>query len=97
MPGLTCGGFQCHNHKFDPLTQKDYYQIYAYFNTLSDVGLDGDRGIDSKPSIEAKTVLQTGEEPELEKQIAALKEKLAHPAEAEVEKWENEQQSRLSA
>ena len=63
--GLTLGCCQCHDHKFDPLTQKDYYQIFAYFNTLSDVGLDGDRGIDSRPSIEAKTVLQTGEEPEL--------------------------------
>ena len=82
MLGLTLGCCQCHNHKFDPLTQKDYYQIYAYFNSLSDVGLDGDRGIDSKPSIEAKTVLQTGEEPELQKQIAALKEKLAHPNDA---------------
>ena len=61
--GLTLGCCQCHDHKFDPLTQKDYYQIFAYFNTLSDVGLDGDRGINSRPSIEAKTVLQTGEEP----------------------------------
>ncbi len=97
MLGLTLGCCQCHNHKFDPLTQKDYYQIYAYFNSLSDVGLDGDRGIDSKPSIEAKTVLQTGEEPELQNQITALKEKLAHPADEKVEKWADEQRSRLSA
>ncbi len=97
MLGLTLGCCQCHNHKFDPLTQKDYYQIYAYFNSLSDVGLDGDRGIDSRPSIEAKTVLQTGEEPELQKQIAALKEKLAHPNDADVEQWITDQRLRLSA
>src|SRR6476469_3635361 len=96
MLGLTLGCCQCHNHKFDPLTQKDYYQIYAYFNTLSDVGLDGDRGIDSRPSIDAKTVLQTGEEPALRKQIAALKEKLAHPADTDVEKWVADQRARLS-
>lgn len=97
MLGLTLGCCQCHDHKFDPLTQKDYYQIYAYFNTLSDVGLDGDRGIDSRPSIEAKTVLRTGEEPELQKQITALKEKLANPSPADVDRWVNEQRLRLCA
>lgn len=65
--GLTLGCAQCHDHKFDPITQRDYYQLYAYFNTLSDVGLDGDRGINSRPFIETKTVLQTGEESELKK------------------------------
>ena len=97
MLGLTLGCCQCHDHKFDPLTQKDYYQIYAYFNTLSDVGLDGDRGIASRPSIKAKTVLQTGEEPELRKQIAALKEKLANPAPADVDRWVQEQRLRFSS
>ena len=39
--GLTLGCAQCHDHKFDPITQKDYYRVYAFFNTLSDRGLDG--------------------------------------------------------
>ncbi len=95
--GLTLGCCQCHDHKFDPLTQKDYYQIFAYFNTLSDAGLDGDRGINSRPSIDAKTVLQTGEEPTLRKQIAALKQKLSHPSDAEVEQWIAEQRLWLSS
>jgi hypothetical protein len=97
MLGLTLGCCQCHDHKFDPITQRDYYQIYAYFNTLSDVGLDGDRGIDSRPSIEAKTVLQTGEDAGLQKQIAALKEKLANPADADVEHWAASERTRLAA
>jgi Protein of unknown function (DUF1553)/Protein of unknown function (DUF1549)/Planctomycete cytochrome C len=95
--GLTLGCCQCHDHKFDPLTQKDYYQIFAYFNTLSDVGLDGDRGIDSRPSIEAKTVLQSGEEPVLRRQIKTLQEKLATVSDADVERWAADQRSRLSA
>ena len=95
--GLTLGCAQCHDHKFDPITQKDYYQIYAYFNTLSDIGLDGDRGIPSRPSINAHTVLKTGEEPELKKQIAALKEKLANPSDSAVEQWVAEQRLRLGA
>ena len=36
--GLTLACAQCHDHKFDPLTQKDYYAIYAMFNQLSEPG-----------------------------------------------------------
>ena len=94
--GLTLACAQCHDHKFDPITQRDFYQMFAYFNTLSDQGLDGDRGIDSRPSIEAKTALKTGEVPVLEKQIAELKQKLAKPTDAEIAHWANEQRLRLS-
>jgi hypothetical protein len=36
--GLTLSCAQCHDHKFDPLTQKDYYQLYAIFNNSVDDG-----------------------------------------------------------
>ena len=36
--GLTLACAQCHDHKFDPLTQKDYYSFYALFNQLSEPG-----------------------------------------------------------
>lgn len=39
--GLTVGCAQCHNHKYDPLTQAEYYQLYAFFNSGRDVNNDG--------------------------------------------------------
>jgi hypothetical protein len=36
--GLTMNCCQCHDHKFDPLTQRDYYSLYAMFNQLSETG-----------------------------------------------------------
>jgi mono/diheme cytochrome c family protein len=37
--GLTIGCCQCHNHKFDPLTQRDYYQLFAFFNNQDEPNL----------------------------------------------------------
>jgi hypothetical protein len=42
--GLTIGCAQCHDHKFDPITQKDFYQLFAFFNNLPENGLDGAKG-----------------------------------------------------
>ncbi|MEX0676960.1 MAG: PSD1 and planctomycete cytochrome C domain-containing protein [Pirellulales bacterium] len=44
--GLTVGCAQCHSHKYDPITQKEYYQLFAFFNngdeTTTNVPLVGD-------------------------------------------------------
>ncbi|HEX3147743.1 MAG TPA: PSD1 and planctomycete cytochrome C domain-containing protein [Gemmataceae bacterium] len=63
--GLTIGCAQCHDHKFDPFTQKDFYQLYAFFNNVPENGLDGNRG-------NAVPVLKVPD-PQQEKKIAALR------------------------
>ncbi|MGB6043376.1 MAG: DUF1549 domain-containing protein, partial [Pirellulales bacterium] len=49
---LTADCSRCHDHKFDPLTQKEFYQLYAYFNNIDETGAV-DMGGNAKPVIEA--------------------------------------------
>ena len=39
--GLTTECARCHDHKFDPITQRDYYQLFAFFNNVPEHGEDG--------------------------------------------------------
>lgn len=44
--GLTLGCTQCHSHKFDPISQRDYYSLFAFFNSIDE---DGRAGKKAKP------------------------------------------------
>ncbi len=62
--GLTVGCAQCHDHKYDPITQKEFYQFYAYFNNITEKAMDGNRK-DSPPVVKLPT-------PEQAEQLAAF-------------------------
>ncbi len=47
--GLTAECAQCHDHKYDPISQKDYYQLFAFFNNTKELGFEGDVSV-SKPA-----------------------------------------------
>lgn len=50
--GLTLGCAQCHSHKFDPISQKDYYSFFAYFDSIDE---DGKAGKSAKPYLDYKS------------------------------------------
>lgn len=47
--GITLECAQCHDHKYDPFSQKDYYSLLAFFNNTKEVGYEGDVSV-SKPA-----------------------------------------------
>ncbi len=47
--GLTVECAQCHDHKYDPISQKEYYQLFAFFNNSKEEGFEGDVSV-SKPA-----------------------------------------------
>jgi len=60
--GLTLNCTRCHDHKFDPITQKEYFQLYDYFNQTSETGLNGNGMIppvlDLSPPIDKEKVAE---------------------------------------
>jgi mono/diheme cytochrome c family protein len=49
--GLTLECARCHDHKFDPITQKDYYAFSAFFNSIDEYGMYDQTGIVPSPSL----------------------------------------------
>ena len=42
--GMTAGCARCHDHKYDPLSQREFYQLYAFFDNVPEKGIDGRKG-----------------------------------------------------
>ena len=74
--GLTLGCARCHDHKYDPLTQKEFYQVFAYFNNVPEKGRAFKYG-NSPPFIKAPTAAQQSRLRELEAKLAAAESQFA--------------------
>ena len=66
--GLTMGCARCHDHKFDPLQQKEFYEFSAFFNNIDERG-KGFKYVNSPPFIAAPTASQQEELVELDQRL----------------------------
>ncbi len=73
--GTTFGCAQCHNHKYDPIATKEYYQFFAFLNGTADSDKD-----DEKPTMKVATTEQAEQLAKLRGQVAALDKKFKDAA-----------------
>jgi hypothetical protein len=88
--GLTMGCARCHNHKYDPFTQKEYYQLSAYFNSIPEDGHSFDQG-NSPPWIAAPTIEQQKQLAQFNQQIGQVEKQINGLAEKSAglqQRWE---------
>jgi hypothetical protein len=64
--GTTIACCQCHNHKFDPFTTREYYQLFAFFNSTT----DGGRSVD--PQLAVLSPLEAARQRDLQAEAARL-------------------------
>ena len=87
--GLTMECAQCHDHKYDPISQQEYYQFYAFFNVSSDKGMQTRKG-NAEPVIEVPDPSKEEKIPGTRQAIANFEAQLASlnkELDGEYENW----------
>lgn len=87
--GLTMECAQCHDHKYDPISQKEYYQFFAFFNRSTDKGKQ-QGGRNAPPLVEIPNEESQRKLPGVTAKRSELKARIdgyPHEIEAEMKKW----------
>src|SRR5262249_10860966 len=77
--GLTLGCARCHDHKFDPISQREFYQFFAFFNNIDELSADkGEEGRKTahKPTLEFGTPEDYVRRDAIRSQVAVLEKEL---------------------
>ena len=88
--GQTMQCARCHDHKYDPFTQRDFYRLMAFFNQVPEKGIDGDRG-NAVPFVRAPTTSQQIQRDRFAQRIVDCDKKLQQRTagcEADLIAWE---------
>ena len=91
--GLTLGCARCHDHKYDPISQKEFYQFFAFFNNVPESGMVGNETKNTDPTIPVPTAAQEVELARLEGVVTEAARKLSEREKdlaQLVEAWEPE-------
>lgn len=81
--GLTVECARCHDHKFDPISQEEYYSLFSYFNSNQEPGLYSQRPNPQRafePFMQVPSMEQTRRQAELQTEIAQLAAEMTEPS-----------------
>jgi hypothetical protein len=92
--GLSVACAQCHDHKYDPISQREFYQLYAFFFNVPENGLDGSKG-NAAPLLKTPTREQRHRLDQLEASIKDLEKGQKDPGSADQTKRRGEELARL--
>ena len=95
--GMTVACAQCHNHKYDPITQVDFYRLYAFFNNVPENGKDGVRDRNPMPFLRVPSAQEEDQLRQYDSQWTSTQEKLTALSKSLAEKqpsWEKDFLSR---
>lgn len=93
--GLTFGCARCHDHKYDPLAQKEFYQLFAFFNNVPERGLVYNFG-NEEPFVQAPTPEHRARLAERDRAVAAAEQRWM-ALQPQIEKKQRQWEQSLSA